>query len=355
VFEFILQQDQNQKPKTKATSDDRILSAANDNMQPETAYPKALAWIVARAPRLRWLAHFSWRLAVRWGEDQCPLKAAAMAFFGFLSIFPIILAAVTILATILAGNVSALAAFQSFVKQFFPGQTGADVSAAMRHAVGKIAGGTSVTTVSLIALASLLWSGRAFFATLADVLSAVWPRSRPRSFWRSQLVLWSTFVVAGALWLVSTAATFALEVAVHILQFLPQEFRNALPWVDIVSRLTSWLLTIAMFWLIYRFLPNVEGGRRRIVWGAAILAAFGWELSKWGFTKFLGNLDRFEATYGSVAGVVLTLMWIYVSSMIVLLGAEAAAAFEETCSALPAMPCPTPTDHAESEPDREDS
>jgi membrane protein len=325
------------------------LNDATRDPKPETRNPKPLLWLEARAPRLRWPAYFAWRLAARWSQDQCPLKAAAMAFFGFLSIFPIILAAVTILATMLAGNTSALAAFQSFVAQFFPGRTGADVSAAMQHAVTKIAGGTSVTTVSLLALASLLWSGRAFFATLAEVLNSVWPRSRPRSFWRSQLVLWSTFAGAGALWLLSTAATFALEVAVRILQFLPEGFRHALPWVDIVSRLSSWLLTVVMFWLIYRYLPNVEGTRRRrILWGAAILAAVGWEAGKWGFTKFIGNLDRFEATYGSVAGVVLTLMWIYVSSMIVLLGAEAAAAFEETCAALPTEPCPAPTDHAES-------
>jgi membrane protein len=337
-----------------------ILNDKARSLQPEMRNsqerPATFRWIEAHAPSLHWPLYFLWRLMMRWGEDQCALKAAAMAFFGFLSVFPIILAAVTVLATMLAGNTGALAAFQSFVAQFFPGQTGEDVSAAMQNAVTKIAGGTSVTTLGLIAFVSLLWSGRAFFATLAEVLSAVWPRSRPRSFWRRQLVLWSTFVGAGALWLLSTLATFALAVAVHVLQFLPETLRHLLPWVDIVSRLLTWLLTVVMFWLIYRYLPNVEGSRRRrIIWGAAVLAALGWELAKWGFTKFLGNLDRYQATYGSVAGVVLTLMWIYVSSMIVLLAAEAAAAFEETCAALPAVPCPTETRHAESPTESEHS
>ena len=86
-----------------------------------------------------------------------------------------------------------------------------------------------------------------------------------------------------------------------------------------------------MFWLLYRFLPNVEGRRRRrLVWLASVLAAVLWEGAKFAFAKFLGNLDRYQATYGSVAGVVVTMMWIYISSLIILLGAEAAAAYQET-------------------------
>jgi membrane protein len=298
-------------------------------------FPALLETLSTRVPCLRWPIWFGWRLAMRWGEDECPLKGAAMAFFGLLSVFPLLLAAVSILATTLAGNNAALTGFQSFVEQFFPGQTGQDISSAMKNAVDKIAGGTSAATVSLIALGSLIWSGRAYFATLADVLASVWPRSKPRTFWQSQLVLWSTFAGAGALWLLSTLATLAISVAGRMLDYLPPSFLQRLPLVDFASRLSSWLLTVFMFWLIYRFLPNVEGKRRRrIVWGAALLAALLWEISKIGFAKFLGNLNRYEATYGSVAGVVLTLMWIYVSSLIILLGAEAAAAYEETCEAV---------------------
>jgi uncharacterized BrkB/YihY/UPF0761 family membrane protein len=47
----------------------------------------------------------------------------------------------------------------------------------------------------------------------------------------------------------------------------------------------------------------------------------------------MGNLGRYETTYGSVAGIVLTLLWIYFSSQIILAGAEAASAFETTCAA----------------------
>lgn len=308
--------------------------------------PTPVSWAMEKLPVLRLPIYFGWRLATRWGVDQCPLKAAAMAFFGLLSIFPIVLAAVSILATALAGNTAALQGFQTFVEQFFPGQTGQDVSLAMKHAVEKIAGGPNITFLSIVALGSLIWSGRAYFETLAEVLNNVWPDAKPRNFWQNQLALWSTFAGAGVLWLLSTAATFMLAIANWLLKFLPPSVEYALPWLDIASRLSSLVLTVLMFWLIYRFLPHVEGRRRRrLVWLASLLAAFLWELAKIGFAKFLGNLDRYQATYGSVAGVVVTMMWIYISSSIILLGAEAAAAYQETSDHCP--PAKQPEEEAD--------
>lgn len=304
--------------------------------------PVAVSWAMEKLPAVRGAIYFCWRLAMRWGEDQCPLKASAMAFFGLLSIFPIVLAAVSILATVLAGDTAALQGFQTFVEQFFPGKSGQDISIAMKNAVEKIADGPDITVLSLIALGSLIWSGRAYFETLAEVLNSVWPHAKPRTFWQNQIVLWSTFVGAGVLWLLSTAATFFLSIASWLLNFLPSAIQNALPWLAIASRVSSLLLTILMFWLIYRFLPNVKGvRRRRLVWGASLLAAFLWELAKYGFARFMENLNRFETTYGSVAGVVVTMMWIYFSSLIILLGAEAAAAYEETGANLPPSDLPS--------------
>ena len=182
-----------------------------------------------------------------------------------------------------------------------------------------------------MALGSLLWSGRAFFATLAEVLNSVWPGAEERTFLQNQIVLWSTFLGAGVLWLLSMASSFLITTINWLLQYLPEVFRDALPWIAIASRGTSFLLSVVMFWLMYRFLPHVTGERsKRLVWVAAFVAALGWEIAKIAFAQFLGNLDRYQATYG----VVLTMMWIYFSSVIILLGAEGVAAFEETRAAM---------------------
>ena len=99
---------------------------------------------------------------------------------------------------------------------------------------------------------------------------------------------------------------------------------------DIASIVTSWLLTLCMFWMIYRFLPNATpGSRGRTALVAAVVATFALELAKYGFTRYLPDAARYGAVYGGVASVVLMMMWLYISSSIILLGAEVAAAYAE--------------------------
>ncbi len=292
-------------------------------------------------PRGQWLAHFGWKFVTKWSEDQCALYAAALAFFGLLSLFPVTIAAIVLLAKFLAGNPKVVATVQTglqhWVQGFFPGAAGNEISQELAHVVTGLAGRSDAAAVGLLAVVPLLWSGRAYFDTLAVVLNNVWPQTTQRSFWGHQLVLWSTFLGAGALWLLSTFATFALQIVRGLGDYLPSIIGSQLQGIsfyDSFGRFIAWLLTVLMFWMIYRFLPNRQTHQaRRVVLFAALMAALLWEFAKWVFSAFLGNLGRYETTYGSVAGVVLTLLWIYFSSQIILAGAEAAAAFESTCAA----------------------
>ncbi|MDF2439391.1 MAG: rane protein, partial [Abditibacteriota bacterium] len=97
-----------------------------------------------------------------------------------------------------------------------------------------------------------------------------------------------------------------------------------------------------MFLMIYRFLPNAEPGcRGRTALVSAIVATFVLELAKYGFTKYLPDAARYGAVYGGVASVVLMMMWLYISSSIILLGAEVAAAYAEVQALAKGTPKPT--------------
>jgi membrane protein len=304
--------------------------------------PQAVRPFLAKRPHWAWAAHFGWKFAEKWGADECPLFAAALAFFGLLSLFPITLAAVALLAHFLAGNPQIVGklqvGLQNWVQGFFPGAAGNEISRQLAHVVTGLAGRSDPTAIGVLAIVPLVWSGRAYFDTLATVLNNVWPGTAPRSFLSHQLTLWGTFLGAGALWVLSTVSSFALRLAHSLGDFFPEHFnaqiRIATSFWDWTGRFVAWLLTVVMFWLLYHFLPNRQAPqRRRVVVGAAFLAALLWEAAKLIFSVFLGNLSRYETTYGGVAGVVLTLLWIYFSSLIILFGAEAAAAFEATCAA----------------------
>lgn len=288
--------------------------------------PAPLQTVVTRAAFLRWPVYFGWRFSQRWGNDRCPLMAAALAFFGLLSVFPIVLAGVAILSQNLVGNPQGVERFKNYVASYFPGAAGQ-----IFEQINTIASSTDTTSVSILAIASLLWSGRAYFDTLAAVLNTIWPRSKPRSLLGHQLALWGTFIGAGLSFLFSTAVTFGLSAAQSLMQSAPNLSFNLQPLWTFTGRFSSWLLTLIMFWLMYRFLPNVEGKRRgRLALIAALVASIGWEVAKFVFTRYIGNVHRFGQTYGTFAGIVLTMVWIYLSSLIILLAAEVAGAYEET-------------------------
>lgn len=294
-----------------------------------TELPIPVQNIVKRVPILELPVRFGWSFALRWDSDRCPLMAAAMAFFGLLSIFPLMLAAVAILSRGVSGSKGVLEGFRVFVSGFFPG-----AAQQIIHEIDAIAAGPDATALGIVAIGSLIWSGRAYFDTLASVLNTIWPNTKPRTFWSHQLALWSLFLGAGLLWLLSTAATVAFSTVRVLSARLPDLFLNRTPGIwQFMTHMLSWLLTFCMFLLLYRFLPNVETRRRRrVVLVAAVLGSLLWEVAKWLFTNVIShNLTRYQSTYGSVAGVVLTMLWIYFSSLILLIGAELAAVYEELC------------------------
>ncbi len=293
--------------------------------------PAFVETILGQVPFLRAPVTFGFRFATRWGDDACPLMAAALAFFGLLSMFPLALAGVTLLARTLAGDSVALADFSGFVSSFFPGAAGANISKEIERGVQSIADNPHVTRTSIFALISLLWVGRAYFDTLATVLNRIFPGAQPRSFLSHQITLWSLLFGAGALFLLSSAVTFGLSLLQTIGERLPDFFINRAPvFYDLLGKFAGYAITFLMFYLLYRFTPNRRvAPRSRTLLISATVGALGWEIGKWAFGNFLGNVTRYEAAYGSVAGVVVTMLWIYYASMIVLLGAEVGATIRD--------------------------
>ncbi len=304
-------------------------SASTETLK--STLPPPLQKLAELAPQLARLIQFGWRLGERWGIDKCPLMAAAMAFFGLLSLFPVLLAALAILGKTLASRPELQAQLLNFVGGLLPSSVSQTL---ISGEVQKIAS-SSALGVSVFSIASLLWSGRAFFDTLSSVLNSIWWQAKPRTWWQQQLVLSGTFVGAGVLWLLSTIVTLGLS-ALHVWSDNNRVLDGAYPgaW-DLIGLLARLLLTLLMFWTIYRFLPNADHGRRgRIAFGSALFATVAFEAARLLFTRFLSTSPRYGLVYGSVAGVVLTLMWLYISSSIILLGAEISAAWEETRAAM---------------------
>jgi membrane protein len=177
---------------------------------------------------------------------------------------------------------------------------------------------------SLIALVVSLWSANAAMKSLLDTLNIVYGEDEKRGLIRLNAVSLS-FTVAGILFvLVAIGAVVALPI---LLQYLGLS-QSA----DVILRIGRWpalLVMIALVLsLIYRFGPSREAARWRwITWGSAF-AAILWLLASGLFSYYTAHFGNYNKTYGSLGAVIGFMVWMWISAITILLGAELDAEME---------------------------
>ena len=121
----------------------------------------------------------------------------------------------------------------------------------------------------------------------------------------------------GILFLLSLGAS-AIILILHGVFDLPVE---KLIIVDVGSRLVAFLLMLTVFLLLYKLIPNTKT-YWRYIWPGALLAAILFEIARTLFVFYLERFANYQLIYGSIASIIVLLVWIYYSSLIMILGAE---------------------------------
>jgi membrane protein len=270
----------------------------------------------ARCGRLAWQA---WN---RFAEDYCPLLAAALSFYGLLSLIPLCFLGLWALSHWF-GPDEAYRLVVQLVRQNIP--LGAEVLIGQMNAVRH--GSASWMTGSLWGLLPLVWASSQFYETLERIMTAGWAGRPLRGYLARKLLALLTLLCAGLFFGASLLATTTLAALQHWqLKFLgitAPEF----PWLwRLAMAALPFVLSITLFFLLYRFMPNAKVPGM-LALKAATAAGVLWELSKSGFARFISREGTYQNMYGSLTNVVVFMLWIYVSAVILLLGAEFAAAY----------------------------
>jgi membrane protein len=179
---------------------------------------------------------------------------------------------------------------------------------------------------TVVASLSLLWSASGYFTILSHQINRVWPGAQPRNGWQGRL-LGLAIVAALALMLI---------VWIFLSTVFQLMFRFTLPvlgQIDVsaglrrlVSLAISWVLPLGFTWVLYRFVPRQRPHALSALAGA-VTATLAWNLATAGFSLYLSSgLARYQLVYGSLASVVALIFWIYLSNVIILLGAHVSAA-----------------------------
>lgn len=250
-------------------------------------------------------------------EDDCPFAAASIAYYTLLSIFPFLLAVATA-STHLLEPERVQSAIQETLRAYLPPRSHAVILENMREAI-RLRG-----PVGLAALVVYLWSSSAAVGAVRHTLNRIWDVKRSRPFWRRKLLeVGATLALAGflgALAIISVGLSILAELGWRIPLFVP--FRTLIM-SGLVRQAAALGLSFAGFLFVYSILPNLPL-RFRWLWPGALVAAVLFEVVRhaafWGLAQFA----QYQLLYGSMAGIVVFVLWTYVTATILLIGAEIA-------------------------------
>jgi membrane protein len=278
----------------------------------------------------------AWRALVRLVNTNDLTHAAAIAYYALLSLFPFLLLVISMFGSITAdeGDRSAVL---GFVFRYFPTQfdfvtTQLDAFRQTRVQVG-VAGGLA-----------LIWASLGVFGAVTSAVNDAWGVEKQRSFLRHRMVSFLMLVAGGGVMIIGLLLVGAVEVAQATwFGIMLTRFR----WLEALQTLTftysATIVLILAVGLVYYFIPNAKT-RFRDVWVGAVLTGVLWRIAFDGFSWYIGRTGSLTLIHGSIAAVVVFLLWIYVSSVILMYGVEFTAAYarlrRRRPDEMPAAPTP---------------
>ena len=261
----------------------------------------------------------AWRAVVELVNSNDVTHAASIAYYALLSFFPFLLLVFSMLGSI-TDNEDDRIAVLTFVFRYFPTQLDF-VNTQL------IAFRDSRLRLGLAGALTLIWASLGVFGAITSGVNEAWGVERQRSFWKHRLVSFLMLVAAGGVMIVALLLVGAVEVAqASSFGIMLARFH----WLAVLRTLTAdYLATVLLIiavGLVYYFIPNAKT-RFRDVWVGAALTGVLWRLAFDGFAWYIASRNNsMTMIHGSIAAVVVFLLWIYVSSIILMYGVEFTAA-----------------------------
>lgn len=258
-------------------------------------------------------------LARVWEEDDLPTVAGALTYFGFLSIFPFLLFLVA-----LAGVIITPTDAEQLIDQLrnVAPPAAADLLAARLESLAR-SGSPGLLTIGAL---GALWVASGAVGTLGALLNRAYDVKESRPFWKVRGLSVIVTIVAAVLMVLATMFVVAAPAIVSGLSHLWDGIGTVLGYVGYPIGL---LFVIGVLVLLYYVLPDVKQKLRFLLPGA-VLAGLLWLLVSFGFSLYVRHFGNYEATYGTLGGIIIFLVWMYLSSLTVLIGAEVNAILEHS-------------------------
>ncbi len=262
------------------------------------------------------------RTAKEFSDDNLTDWAAALTYYGVLSIFPALLALISVLG--LFGQ-SATRPLLDNVGAFAPGAAQDLVTSAIEN-LERSQGTAGFAFVG--GLVAALWAASGYIGAFIRASNVVWDVDEGRPIWKTiPLRLGITILMVILLAISALAVVLTGPLAQRVGELVGLGDTAVLVW-DIAKWPVLVIIVSFMFALLYWAAPNVKQPRFRWVSPGGITAVLLWIIASALFALYVASFGSYNETYGSIAGVIIFLVWLWISNIAVLFGAELNAELE---------------------------
>ena len=277
-----------------------------------------------------------WRGFLSFYNSDNLTHAASIAYYALLSLFPFLLLIFAILGSAVA-DLGDRETVLRFVLRYFP--THFEFITAQLDAFRDAA-----FTLGAAGTAAIVWGALGVFGAITTAVNYAWGVEKARTFWRHKLFSFMMLLVAG---LILVLAMLLVSAAGVVGSTWFAEVLSRFPGLNLLRSFALTYATTALFivvvGLVYYFVPNAKV-RFRDVWVGAVVTGLLWQGALEALSWMMSDLSRLARINGSIAIVVLFLVWVYTQAVILLYGAEFTAAYARLrrgrAEEAPAAPAP---------------
>jgi membrane protein len=251
-------------------------------------------------------------------EDNLTDWAAALTYYAVLSIFPALIALVSIVGLVMDPK-TVTDALQDAVAALGP-ESAVDT---FRGPIESItASRQRAGVLLLVGLAGAMWTASGFVGAFMRASNKIWETGEGRPFWKLRpLQIGVTLAMVLMLALVLVAIVLTGPIAGDVGSAIGVGDTAVTLW-NVVKWPVLLLVVLTMFGVLYHSAPNVKLPRFRLITPGSVLAVVLWVVASAGFAFYVSNFGSYDRTYGALGGVITFLVWLWIGNMAVLLGAE---------------------------------
>jgi membrane protein len=303
--------------RQRMASTDEQTREAPGRLGDERAAPESPTDLKARS----WRGVLS-RTAREFKEDNLTVWAAALTYYGILAIFPAIIALVSILGLI---GPSATQPLLDNVSQVAPGPAKDILTSTIKNLQSNRG---SAGVMFFVGIGLALWSASGYVASFMQAANAIYDIPEGRPIWKKLPVrLGVTVALVVLLAVTALAVVLTGSLAKQAGDVIGLGSMAVTVW-DIAKWPVLLIIVSLMFGILYYFSPNVKQPGFRWVSPGGVLAVILWLVASAVFAFYVGNFGSYNKTYGALAGPVIFLVWLWISNIAILLGAELDAELE---------------------------